>query len=556
MKSFRIFKVLVVAAVSILYASCADRKTDHLLDVAEETIWTRPDSALAALESVDTLKLRTRSCQARFSLLYAMSLDRNRIDTARLSILRPAVNYYRRHGSDDDRMMVYYYLGRMYCNAGEPLRAVKCFMQAHDYSSNSSNLVFRGLVASAISDVYAMNNNLLEKVKYSEEAVGYFAAAGDSSRTWITIGRLASYYADRKDWHRTDSLYKEFFSHSPYDTAVFAEHLFNVARYSLFEPTPNPERSVDAFRKAVGEYSGKPSVSDYCAYAYALDLLGHKDAADGIFSQLETAANDSIPLMVWKYRVLKHRREFEKGLDLLERTISAQESTIVSTLSQSVSKAQSDYFEAKAELMEKDRRMRSLVDWIIVLLGVICLFVVFSVYMYSRRKWIRRMNEMSLINEDVNNRLSREHDALSDKERLLQGLRRKYVQTYKKQYSQLNDLCAEYWEASGSGKEKDRIYARVKRIVSVIDDGNQKKLERMIDENLDGIMRKLRTDLPDSTDNDFRFIALNILGFDAKNIARVMGYAVQSVYTKRVRLRSKIASLPSEHKDFYLEFID
>ena len=89
----------------------------------------------------------------------------------------------------------------------------------------------------------------------------------------------------------------------------------------------------------------------------------------------------------------------------------------------------------------------------------------------------------------------------------------------------------------------------------MIDRCNQQKLERMIDENLNGIMRKLRSDLPDATDNDFRFIALNILGFDAKTIARVMGYAVQSVYTKRVRLRSWISGLDSENKDFYLDFI-
>ena len=68
-------------------------------------------------------------------------------------------------------------------------------------------------------------------------------------------------------------------------------------------------------------------------------------------------------------------------------------------------------------------------------------------------------------------------------------------------------------------------------------------------------MKELRCDLPYATYNDFRFIALNILGFDAKTIARVMGYTVQSVYTKRVRLRSWISKLDSENKVFFLDFI-
>ena len=199
--------------------------------------------------------------------------------------------------------------------------------------------------------------------------------------------------------------------------------------------------------------------------------------------------------------------------------------------------------------------MQILTKWIIALVGVIGLSAASAVYLCGKRKWARRMAEMSIINDEVTDRLSKERDALSDREMALRTLRRKYVMTYKRQYSQLNDLCVEYWEAEGSGRQKERIYAKVKKIVSVIDDSNQMRLERMIDQNLAGIMTKLRADLPEATENEFRFIALNILGFDAKAIARAMGYTVQSVYTKRVRLRAKIAAIDSENKDFYLDFI-
>ena len=306
---------------------------------------------------------------------------------------------------------------------------------------------------------------------------------------------------------------------------------------------------------AVDEYGGKPSAIDYASFAYALDNIGCHRAADSIFSQLEERVNGSVPLMIWKYRVLKHRRKFQEALNMLEQSVVLQEESLNATLNQSVTQAQSDYFKTKSEMMEKDHDMQILVRWIVVLLSVIGLFVVITVYMHGKRKWVRRMSEMSMINEEVSSRLSKEHDALSDKELALRNLRRKYVSTYKRQYSQLNDLCVEYWETAGSGKEKERIYAKVKRLVSVIDDCNQKKLERMIDENLDGIMGKLRADLPDATDNEFRFIALNILGFDAKTIARIMGYTVQSVYTKRARMRAKISEIVSENKDFYLDFI-
>lgn len=230
MKLFRIFNTFVVSAFAVVaFSSCSGNETDYALDVAENLIWTRPDSSLSVLGSVDTLRLRPESSRARFSLLYAMALDRNCIDTADISVLSLAVRYYDRHGSDTDRMMSYYYLGRLYYNGGDYLSAVKCYMQAKEYSMRSVDLVFRGLISSAISDVYAQNNNFPEKIRYSKEALDCFSEAGDSRRTWITTGRLASYYADCKDWDKSDSLYSIFLSSPPHDTAVLAEHLFNIA---------------------------------------------------------------------------------------------------------------------------------------------------------------------------------------------------------------------------------------------------------------------------------------------------------------------------------------
>lgn len=117
MKLFRIFNTFVVSAFAVVaFSSCSGNETDYALDVAENLIWTRPDSSLSVLGSVDTLRLRPESSRARFSLLYAMALDRNCIDTADISVLSLAVRYYDRHGSDTDRMMSYYYLGRLYYN--------------------------------------------------------------------------------------------------------------------------------------------------------------------------------------------------------------------------------------------------------------------------------------------------------------------------------------------------------------------------------------------------------------------------------------------------------
>ena len=84
---------------------------------------------------------------------------------------------------------------------------------------------------------------------------------------------------------------------------------------------------------------------------------------------------------------------------------------------------------------------------------------------------------------------------------------------------------------------------------------NQKELESMLDDNLEGIMSKLRAAIPDTTEKDFRFISFLVLGFDTKTISRMMDYNVNTVYTKRYIIKEKISKLDGENKALFSEFI-
>ena len=144
----------------------------------------------------------------------------------------------------------------------------------------------------------------------------------------------------------------------------------------------------------------------------------------------------------------------------------------------------------------------------------------------------------------------------AEKEQVLMGLRAKYVQANKRRYAQLNVLCRQYLESPNASRNgKDKIYAEVKKILAILDEPNQKELESMLDDNLDGIMTKLRAAIPDTTEKDFRFISFLILGFDTKTIARMMDYNVNTVYTKRHNIKDKILRLDSVHQALFSELI-
>ena len=76
----------------------------RVLEDVDSYIQERPDSALAVLESMDTAAI-VRPCDiAKYSLLHVMAIDKNYIDTTDLRLIEPAVEYYTKHGSKEDRM--------------------------------------------------------------------------------------------------------------------------------------------------------------------------------------------------------------------------------------------------------------------------------------------------------------------------------------------------------------------------------------------------------------------------------------------------------------------
>jgi len=582
-----VIRTIAVVAIIVFVSSCASKEAKRIMDTADAVMWTRPDSALAALKSIDTLNLKAKAQRARYSLLYTMALDRNHRDIPDLRIIKPAASYYERHGSNDDRMKMYFYLGVAQYDTGDPEAAITSYLRAKEYSSRSDNLVFRGIISSSISDVYLWNNNNSESILYCKEACDYFVQAKDSFRLWNTTGLLANRYSNIRDWAKADSLYSIFFSQPIRDTSIYARQLLNLAWNNIFKPGSDPHESIDLFRKATGEFGGTPSLSDYCVYAYASEIIGDYDTANDLIRQLENVDSSSTILKIWKYRIFKRRGDYKDALVCLEQSIDDRDSEVLETVGQSVALAQSDYYESKSLLLDKDRRLQRQMKWMIFLIAV--MMVASGLGIYSKRKkiWQRQVEEMSFINDEVSQRLNeallseKEHlrsiDSLAsanelaekniqtlseklssaaEKEQVLMGLRAKYVQANKRRYAQLNVLCRQYLESPNASRNgKDKIYAEVKKILAILDEPNQKELESMLDDNLDGIMTKLRAAIPDTTEKDFRFISFLVLGFDTKTISRMMDYNVNTVYTKRYIIKEKISKLDGENKALFSEFI-
>lgn len=129
------------------------------MDLAENLMEARPDSALAILSSVDSTRLSDDEAKARYALLMSMALDKNYIDTTNFNVLQPAIDYYFENGTPDEKLRTYYYQGVIFLNKGERDNALSSFEKGTQMFNESSDsltiarlLVAQGLIYNELFD--------------------------------------------------------------------------------------------------------------------------------------------------------------------------------------------------------------------------------------------------------------------------------------------------------------------------------------------------------------------------------------------------------------------
>ena len=562
MKMIRLLTLLTI--LSILLTGCTgERATKDAMKNAEALMEERPDSALTILKSMPQEKLITKELKARYSLLYAMALDKNYIDTTNLDVISPAIEYYSRYGSPIEKMKTYFYQGCIYANRMENDRAMYCWQLSLDDSLNVDDNHYKGLINSAISVIYSRNRNYEQELYYTREALKYGRMAGDSVGIWAITGHLAACYGNMQMYEDADRVYDEFFSMHIYDTLKYARRRLNYAKDLIRRETKRPAQSIEIIEDVAKTFPKAMTVEAYCIYAYALQISGNSDAASSIIQQLEAMNGSTDIIRVWRYRICREQGQYKQAIEDLEHSIMVQDSVILASIQQSLLRTQRDYLNAKTELLKKENKIVRQKIYLTVVVSFVLLGGLFFLYIRRRASYSKRIEELSslyLASQQMLDLQNLKTDSLyaqlAEKDSDILSLRKKYATMYKAQYKTLNDLCAAYLSPIKKDR-KEVLYDEAMRQLDIIinDRESQDKFMVMVNCSLDNIIDKLRMDLPNHKDQDFRFLMFIIVGFDATTIANLTGYSVGTVYTKKNRLKGEIANLSSPHKDFYLRYI-
>lgn len=175
----KLHNIIITLIIIVLVAAC-DKYTSIVkqMDMAENLMDTKPDSAIAILENIQITNIKDKKIAARYALLKSMALDKNYIDTTTFDVLQPAIDYYMKNGSPDEQFRTYYYQGRIYQNRGDDESAMNSFMNGCDLKQlvTDSLLLAHTLVAQGA--LYLKQYKIKEFVRNNIDAARLYAAIG------------------------------------------------------------------------------------------------------------------------------------------------------------------------------------------------------------------------------------------------------------------------------------------------------------------------------------------------------------------------------------------
>lgn len=565
--------VIIFLLMSFLLVSCDNRQTKSLLQDVETYIQERPDSALRVLRKVDSLTLNTKALRARYSVLFAMALDKNYIDTTALSILEPTVAYYEKFGSPKDKMLSYYYLGRIYSNRKDYPNAVIYYLQALRESSEY-DYYHRGLIYAASADAYNASFNDEEELRNTILAYECFEKIGDKDLD-LSLYKVAQAYHNNERFDVADSLYSLVYSGKDSTSRLALYAMEDLVSNDLYQEKQDVERDLGLL-EYVAEHRGNLSLESYYEYAYLLLLAGKESEAENILSQLSNRETNGKTMEI-RYRIAECKGQNEEALALLKSMLSHQNDVVKKKLAQSVFKAQSDYYRLTAEVSEQKSTIANQRSVIILIAGLMMAGLLYIVFMKRKTALIREkdrlaqaVEESEKLLETVRNRAKQEKEerdkdifdlkSRNERERdKIKELRDMYVSLYQKRFYEIG----KYYDAASSHRLesiKEKAYHDVisstQALFEEIASGSegQKKFEARINADLDDIVSKIRSDFPKLKDDDIRFICYLIVGFDTSTISFLMDISKENVRVKKHRLREKLNGYAGPNETLYRLF--
>ena len=193
-------KIFIYVCVFLCLYSCSESKhISEELNRTEEIINDYPDSVLRSLQAIAPGSICKKSTKAHYGLLYSLALDKTGQTIDSDSMLRPAVNYFLRKGTNRQKFLSWYCLGRMEYSANNYQKATESYLKALEYQDLIDDPYLIGVCNFVLGELNLKQNNYQRALFYYQEAYENYQAANKTKHQVSAKTAIAAVYYMEND---------------------------------------------------------------------------------------------------------------------------------------------------------------------------------------------------------------------------------------------------------------------------------------------------------------------------------------------------------------------
>lgn len=566
-------KHFILAFALCLWAFSCTQPIDRQLDAIEQEISSDPYTAYEELSGIPQEQLRPSSRKARYALLMSLAMDKSYIDITDDSLAQSAVKYYDRHGSERDKMLSLYSLGRVQRNAGNNTGAIISFLEAKEMAEKMGDLHYVGLCCWNIAGLYGQCNDEWSELKYYKESRDAYNIKKEINYAVYSQFGEAEVYIAKGRKHEADSLlsFIEDYARKAGDKYLLSNTLVSRGYNMMQSDAADPYVVIALLREAKETYSHQFKTIDYCTLARAYNLINDRDSVDYYISMAQWSvktALDSVHLHNSLAVIYDGRGNYKAANEQMRQALENHNRIVYKRENQEVANTISTYNHHLAEkhMILSRQRLLSLLFSLVV---VVLLLLIVVLLINNRRYIIKDKNRIieenrQKIEEDMA-RIMEFSDELQEMRNKESGMARTINELISDKIAFVKK-CADAYEVVRSEPrlnsrdpysylDKDPATIKAEEMQQFLksldsfrkDESLFEMLENSVNKWRDDIMVKIRKACskdsmckPQFSEDDFRVLMLFYAGIPDRTIAFLMDMTCSAIRTRKTRYKNRL----------------
>ena len=332
-----------------------------------------------------------------------MALDKNYIDTTTFDILQPAIDYYIKNGTPDEKLKTYYYQGRIYQNRQENDSALQCYAYGKEYRNQISDSLTMANLLVAQASIFFTIYKIDDFIKNNLDAARLFNKIGRFDSEVFCLTNVLDGSFIKEDRHLADSIFKIV----KIRNQQYPELHEDILPYMLSYNVKFGKKS-DVIN-AINNFYSEAEIDDETKIdlASAYFDIGDVNNAHRIINSLDSTSDyrKSLKFLSIESQILEAKGDYVNAMNTYRAFYTTLDSIHQNIFSHDLLFVEKRHEIEKANLLEIQKKNR--IIWLSIGIILVCLIVTVLIYYRYRLGKTQRLlaiqeNEKLKLESDAN----------------------------------------------------------------------------------------------------------------------------------------------------------